>query len=66
MPKWTEIWQPERMKAEDSGQRMKAGRFAIYRAYKRDTPPLFAERQVPVTPIIFRTIKIEKSSPKRT
>ena len=26
LPKWTEIWQPERMKAEDSGQRMKAGR----------------------------------------
>ena len=34
--------------------------------HKRGTPPLLLERQVPFTPIIFRTIKIEKSSPKRT
>ena len=28
---------------------------------KRDTPPLFGERQVPSTPIIFRTKNPEKS-----
>ena len=50
MPKWTEIWQPERMKAEDSGQRMKAGRFAIYRAYKRDTPPYLRSDKCPSPP----------------
>ena len=30
---------------------------------KRDPPP-FGERQVPFTPIIFRTKKVEKSSPQ--
>ena len=30
----------------------------------RDTPPLFTERQVPFIPIIFRTKKVEKSSPQ--
>ena len=31
---------------------------------KRGHPPLLPERQVPSTPIIFRTIKVEKSSPQ--
>ena len=31
---------------------------------QQGTPPLFAERQVPSTPIIFRTKKVEKSSPQ--
>ena len=35
----------------------------IWRAYKKGHPPLFAERQVPSTLIIFRTKKVEKSSP---
>ena len=39
---------------------------SLYIEHTKGTPPLFAERQVPFTPIIFRTIKIEKSSPKRT
>ena len=33
---------------------------------KSDHPPPFAERQVPSTLIIFRTKKVEKSSPQRT
>ena len=40
-------------------------RLDIYRAYKKShPPPLFAERQVPFTPIIFRTKNIAKSQPK--
>ena len=31
---------------------------------QKGTPPLFAERQVPSTLIIFRTKKVEKSSPQ--
>lgn len=34
---------------------------AIYGAYKKGHPPLFAERQVPSTPIIFCTKNTEKS-----
>ena len=67
------------MKAEDSGQRMKAGRFAIYRAYKRDTPPICGatsalhphnfshhknRKKFAQEDIIFRTENIEKVSPK--
>ena len=33
----------------------------IERAYKKGHPPPFAERQVPSTPIIFRTKNPEKS-----
>ena len=36
----------------------------IWRAYKRGRPPPFGERQEPFTPIIFRTKKVEKSSPQ--
>ena len=66
------------MKAEDSGQRMKAGRFAIYRAYKRDTPPICGatsalhphnfshhknRKKFAQEDIIFRTENIAKSHP---
>ena len=33
-------------------------------AYKKGHPPPSGERQVPFTPIIFRAIKVEKSSPQ--
>ena len=33
---------------------------------KKDTPPPFGKRQVPSTLIIFRTKKVEKSSPQET
>ena len=33
-------------------------------AYKKGHPPPFGERQVPLAPIIFRTKKVEKSSPQ--
>ena len=33
---------------------------------KRDTPPPFGERQERLAPIIFRAIKVEKSSPQET
>ena len=31
---------------------------------QKGTPPPFGERQEPLAPIIFRTIKVEKSSPQ--
>ena len=47
---------------------MKAGRTEaryMQKGHKgRDTPPLFAERQECLAPIIFRAIKVEKSSPQ--
>ena len=36
----------------------------MWRAYKRGHPPPFGERQEPSIPIIFRAIKVEKSSPQ--
>ena len=49
---------PELMK---DGLLYKAGVLCGERAKKRPPPPLFGERQVPSTPIIFRTKNTEKS-----
>ena len=57
---------PDGLKIDDQRGWRQAGRKPLcymQKGYKRGTPPLFAERQEPFTPIIFRTIKIEKSSP---
>ena len=59
LPRWT----AKLTTGEDEG-RQDGSPFAICRkGIKEGHPPLFAERQEPFTPIIFRTIKIEKSSP---
>ena len=50
-------------KGKDQGTKGDAGYMV---STGQGTPPLLPERQVPFIPIIFRTKKVEKSSPQET
>ena len=66
LPRWKAGRRTQRAsgRQEDSGrQGTNKSPCAIWRAYEKGTPPLLTERQVPSTLIIFRTKKVEKSSP---
>ena len=51
---------------EESGSRSEWKPVCYIESIQKGTPPLFAERQEPFTPIIFRTENTEKGQPQRT